>query len=84
VTAFGVPTEDDDGNAASRARPVEQARPIADETRDMIATLASAANKPLEEICRAYKVESLKGLTEEQGEAAIKRLQALAKAPVNA
>jgi hypothetical protein len=56
----------------------EQAAPapdlIADDTRDMIATLAPAAGVTLQTICAQYKVESLKDLTVEQGAAVIKRL----------
>ncbi len=77
-TAFGVPAEDDDGNAAAqsvpRADPAPPAKPITDDQRDLIQTLASAAGKTVQAICEAYKVDSLKELTEGQGAAIIKRL----------
>jgi len=79
MTCFGVPAEDDDGNAAVKSAPVTQQapQPISDAQRDMIATIASAVGKPLDAICAAYKVESLKGLTGTQAEATIKRLQSM-------
>jgi hypothetical protein len=95
MTAFGVPAEDDDGNAAAasapRAAPVRAAM-SSDEQRDMIQTLSSAAGKTLQQICAAYKVQSLKDLTGSQAEAVLARLQtavkpeaqATAKEPVNA
>jgi hypothetical protein len=91
-TAFGVPTEDDDGNAAARSAPQANARAngnaaplLTDAQRDMIQTLASAAGKTLQQICEAYRVDSLKALTHSQAEAVIARLQSSkAKEPVNA
>lgn len=81
-TAFCVPTEDDDGNAAVAAvkaqpvaDPVPAAKPIRDDQRDLIQTLAPGAGKTTQGICEAYKVGSLKDLTEAQGEAILKRLQ---------
>ena len=77
MTAFGVPCEDDDGNAASRApraNPVPHTVPISDQQRDLIQTLASAAGKTLQAICQAYDVPSLKELTDGQAQAIIKRL----------
>ncbi len=77
MTAFGVPAEDDDGNAASRSAPRADpvVKPITDSQRDMIQTLAEAAGKPLKAICDAYKVQSLKELTHGQAEAILARLQ---------
>jgi hypothetical protein len=78
MTAFGVPAEDDDGHAAAQSAPkadrVPPAKPITDSQRDLIQTLASAAGKTLQAICEAYKVQSLKDLTEAQGAAIINRL----------
>jgi hypothetical protein len=85
MTAFGVPAEDDDGNAASasapRADPVPEAppKPITGEQRDLIQTLAPAAGKTVQGICEAYGVGALTALTETQGAAVIKRLQETAK-----
>jgi hypothetical protein len=80
-TAFCVPTEDDDGNAATasvnaqppKADPVP-VKPITDAQRDLIQTLAPAVGKTIQGICEAYKVGSLVDLTEAQGAAIIKRL----------
>jgi hypothetical protein len=79
-TAFGVPTEDDDGNAAVRAMSAPAEEPkrtaaITDAQRDLIATLAPATGKTLQEICEAYRVGSLKELTEAQAVKLIERLQ---------
>lgn len=82
-TAFVVPTEDDDGNAAVAAmQSAPQANPtpppamIADEQRDTIQALAPGAGKTLQGICDAYKVKSLKELTESQATKLIERLRA--------
>lgn len=82
MTAFGVPAEDDDGNAAvhSAANGNGRVSPIADEQRELIQTLASAKGKSLQAICEAYRVQSLKELTGVQAEAVIRRL-APAKEP---
>jgi hypothetical protein len=95
LTAFGVPTEDDDGNAAARSVPRADQAPrgqqpvlIRDQERDLIATLAPSAGKTVQEICEAYKVASLKELTAAQGEKLIDRLRQTAhenrKEPANA
>lgn len=85
MTAFGVPAEDDDGNAAVKAGPHgvdATVAPITDAQRDLIATLAPAAGKSLQEICDAYKVDSIKELTAKQAEGTIKRLHVTAREPV--
>jgi hypothetical protein len=86
MTAFGVPAEDDDGNAAAasapRAAPARAAM-SSDEQRDMIQTLSSATGKTLQQICAAYKVQSLKDLTSTQADAVINRLSP-AREPANA
>ncbi len=90
-TAFGVPTEDDDGNAAVKAGPERRPEPvskmISDDQRDLIQTLAPGAGKTTQGICAAYKVPSLLGLTEPQATKLIERLRAdatPAKEPVDA
>ena len=85
MTAFGVPAEDDDGNAAARSAPNRVAasngtKMIADQERDLIQTLATSAGKTLQEICQAYRITSLRELTAAQGEKLIERLRADAKA----
>ena len=47
---------------------------IDDDQRDMIATLATAANVPLQKICETAKVPSLKALPAHEYEAVIKKL----------
>ncbi len=55
--------------------------PITDSQRDLIATLAPAVGKSLQEICQAYKVDSLKALTAAQGDKLIERLRSSEKVP---
>jgi hypothetical protein len=87
-TGFGVPTEDDDGNAAVRSAAPSSSAPIpakiADGDRDLIQTLAPAAGKTVQGICEAYKIGSLAELTEAQAKKLIERLQSEAKEPANA
>lgn len=77
VTAFGVPTEDDDGNAASRSRSVsagghseERAvsprQAIDDSQWAMLVQLIESSGSDTQKICTAHKVDSLRDLTPEQ------------------
>lgn len=88
MTAFGVPAEDDDGNAAARSAPRATASTAApqatDEQRDLIQQLAPGAGKTLQDICEAYKVASLRELTLAQADKLIERLRATKKEPANA
>lgn len=92
MTAFGVPAEDNDGNAASARNGATRANgngahpPITDEQRDQIQALAPGAGKTVQDICEAYRVLSLKELTHSQAEKLIERLKADSKPkePVNA
>jgi hypothetical protein len=74
VTAFGVPTEDDDGNAAAAAPP--QAEPMISEADWMeVIQLVEKTGTETAKICKAYNVESLKELTDRQAQNAKARLQ---------
>jgi hypothetical protein len=90
MTAFGVPAEDDDGNAAARSTPRAAAPannapvPVTDEQRDLIQQLAPGAGKTLQGICEAYRVTTIKNLTHSQAEKLIERLKADTKEPANA
>lgn len=66
VTAFGVPTEDDDGNAASA--PTKAAKPatIGDAEWTALVQLVEATGTDAGKLCGAYKVESLRDFTAEQ------------------
>lgn len=82
MTAFGVPAEDDDGNAAAASVNNRQQRQVSsapafctDEQRDLIAALAPGAGKDLGSICQAYRVQSIKELTEAQATKLIERLR---------
>lgn len=76
VTAFGVPVEDDDGNAASR-RPVVNHTPqkVNDSDLAMIAQLCRAVGgNQVQLICSAYTIDALPELTPSQAQAVIGKL----------
>lgn len=64
VTAFGVPVEDDDGNAAAKSAPrQEQAQPLVDDGQwSEIVALIEATNTDAGKFCAAYSIESVKAL----------------------
>jgi hypothetical protein len=70
--------------AEFRDPPKADVTPITDEQHDLIGTLAPAAGKTVQGICEAYKVGSLKELTQEQGKATIRKLKSLTKEPTHA
>ncbi len=76
--AFGrVADEENDANIAEGNSYTPAARvspPITDAQRDLIATLVPAAGKTLQDICQAYRVQSLKDLTGAQATKLIERL----------
>lgn len=80
VTAFGVPTEDDDGNAAVRAGQGQSNSTvspdlISNETITKLVSLCEAVGGGQSAlICKAYQVNSLPDLTQSQGNSAINRL----------
>lgn len=65
VTAFGVPVEDDDGNAASQPRKAAAHAVITDAQWAEITGLMQATNTDAGKFCGAYKIESVKALTTE-------------------
>jgi len=84
-TAFGLATEDDDGNAAVKA---SKPAMIDDVQWAELVQLVEVTGTDVQKLCGAYKVASLKELTGEQAAAAkgilSKRLAAMAKEEVNA
>lgn len=73
VTAFGVPVEDDDGNAASRGqersgtnREVSPAPVISDSEWSLLVQLVEQTGTDAGKLCAAYKVDSLKEFTPDQ------------------
>lgn len=77
VTAFGVPVEDDDGNAASKAPAPAKQDVIAPADLTLAIQLCDTiSGNQAQTICEAYKVSALTELTEKQGKAVITRLQA--------
>jgi hypothetical protein len=79
VTAFGVPVEDDDGNAAAAAPP--KVSVVSDADWVLVTQLIEATGTDAAKLCKAYGASSLKALTGEQAKDAIAKLNAkLAKA----
>lgn len=79
VTAFGVPVDDDDGNAAVKASQRVQSAPVADvadtnTVAQMIGLCEALGGNQAGIICDAYKVSALSELTTKQAAGAIKRL----------
>lgn len=68
--AFGLATEDDDGNAASAAPKSKPAARITDSEWSLLVQLIESTNTNTKALCEAYKVDSLKDLTSEQYTAA--------------
>jgi hypothetical protein len=92
VTAFGVPVEDDDGNAAaggqSKASAVSPPQLISDSDWALAVQLIDATGTDTAKVCQAHKIASLKEMTADQFAALKpileKRLAKMAKEPVNA
>lgn len=83
VTAFGVPVEDDDGNAAAASSKREREAPrepekiamaSVDDVTQMIGLCEAVGGNQAQVICDAYKVSALSELTAKQAAGAIKRL----------
>jgi hypothetical protein len=78
-TAFGLATEDDDGNAAVRASQGRQSEPAPDladrnTVTQMIGLCEAVGGNQAQIICDAYKVSALSELNTKQAAGAIKRL----------
>ncbi len=78
-TAFGLATEDDDGNAAVRGSQSRQSEPAAiaadrDTITQMIGLCEAVGGTQAQIICDAYKVSALSELNAKQAASAIKRL----------
>lgn len=76
LSAFGLATDDDDGNAAAKAAPkVEAVKLVSDADVAKIIQLCEAVGgNQAALICGAYKVQSIPELTTTQAVAAINRL----------
>jgi hypothetical protein len=61
VTAFGVPTEDDDGNAATKAQ--KDVPSVVDDNQwSIITQLIEATGTDARKFCQAYRIDSVKAL----------------------
>jgi hypothetical protein len=82
-TAFGVPTEDDDGNAAVKAAAgysqggaISQQQPITDDQFSQLQELIEATNSNVKAVCDYFKIASLNKLPTDQFAAAKAMLDA--------
>ena len=64
--AFGLATEDDDGNAASAAPTRASPQPISTEQLEKVQDLVDATQSDVVAICKKLKVNSLKEMTQDQ------------------
>lgn len=74
VTAFGVPTEDDDGNAAVKSQAAPKV--VNDSQWAIITDLIEKTGTDARKFCEAYRIESIKALPSEafpKAEAQLKR-----------
>ena len=76
-TAFGIPAEDDDGNAAVKSAPqaVPSAPYVTPERLEAIQDLVAKTQTDIAALCKHYKVQSLKELTDSQYAHAVKTLE---------
>jgi hypothetical protein len=74
VTAFGVPTEDDDGNAAAKSAPPAPAKADDATITKIISLCEAVGGNQAQIVCDAYKVSAITELTPNQANAAAKRL----------
>lgn len=74
VTAFGVPTEDDDGNAAVKSQP-KVAMATDDQITKIQAYCQAMGGNTLQQICEAKKVGSLPELNAQDAQGVIRTLE---------
>lgn len=91
VTAFGVPTEDDDGNAAARRGHGEErspAKPITDEQLVRLQAMIKATNSNVDAFCKLLGVQKLPDITANRFDEALglleTKLARMAKAETDA
>jgi len=80
VTAFGVPTEDDDGNAAAKSQQSAPPAVISDNQWAILTQLIETTGTDARKFCDAYKIESVKALPAD----AFKRAEAQLKKKLKA
>jgi hypothetical protein len=74
MTAFGVPCEDDDGNAAARTAPRAAAGPLSDGQWATLIQLSQAAGVSADRLCKFFEVNSLKELPANRYDEAVEKL----------
>lgn len=79
MTAFGVPAEDDDGNAASRSAPKASAERINDDQLGVLQGYASGGVIDAQRFCAFFQIPSLKDLPAARYDEAVRMAQAKAE-----
>lgn len=79
MTAFGVPAEDDDGNAASRSAPKASAERINDDQLGVLQGYASAGVIDAQRFCSFFQIPSLKDLPADRFDEAVRMAKAKAE-----
>lgn len=74
VTAFGVPVEDDDGNAAAKEQKAAKPDVIDEAQWSELVQLIEATKADTQAFCKAYRIESLRELPAESFERARRQL----------
>ena len=81
MTAFGVPAEDDDGNAATKTQQPANEALVDDYQFAALSGMAEAVSADLAKFCAYLKVPSLKAIKARDYDRAMAALQAKAKKP---
>ncbi len=77
MTAFGVPTEDDDGNAAAKSAPARVSNAVIDDGQwATITQLIQASGSDTQAFCKFYSCPSTKALSAVKYDDAVKALNA--------
>lgn len=77
MTAFGVPAEDDDGNAAARSTPARSTGGVIDDPQwALLVQLSQAAGISAERLSKFFEVENLKMLPASRYQEAVDKLNA--------
>lgn len=78
VSAFGVPTEDDDGNAATASMSRQPSETITQEQFQELTSLMDRSGTTAETVCKGYKIDAVSMLPAKSFPALKKRLEGIA------
>lgn len=79
MTAFGVPAEDDDGNAAAASAPRASSTKVTDEQFRNLQAAVDRTGADLARFCKYFQVQSLKDVPASRYQEALNALEAKAK-----